>query len=110
MAGTAGVATWITAFFGRRKLEAETGKIISETYQGVIESLRKEIDRLEDRLNLQEQQGLQYLNIIAEQRKTENELRAQLKSFEKMEIKSSKRISELESEVSQLKIRQDENH
>ncbi|MBB2149174.1 hypothetical protein [Pedobacter gandavensis] len=104
---TAGGTAWLTAFLNRKKSEAETGKIISETYQDVIDSLRKEISRLEERLTLQEQQGLKYLDIIAEQRKTENELREKLKSFEKMETKSQKRIAELESEVSQLKIRQD---
>lgn len=87
-AGTAAVSSFVTNFFSKGKIKAETDNLIGKTYQEVLQNLRSEMERMSATINNMQQREVEYLKIIGQHKEVESELR--------------KKINQLESQMGKL--------
>lgn len=94
--GTGGCSAWLTAWYTKKKTNAEADKILGDAYGILVKNLQDEIRRLSDRVTNQEKRELRFLEMISTKDQNELGLRVRIKELEN-EIKS------LASEITTLR-------
>lgn len=79
--GTAGFTSLITGFFAKGKTNAETAKLMADTYGSIIEDLRTQLNfqgeqlkQQASQLTLMQEREMKFLNIIDQHHKEKKEL------------------------------------